>query len=234
MSRQNGGRKPRPCLIFGAKQVPGGLVKEALAQLGGENPLVVAADAGWRQALAAGLAPALVVGDFDTAPPPDEAGWHRLAPGQPLPQVLALPAEKDDTDLQAAAREALARGAEQVGLLGVLGGRLDHSLASLATLCFLRQSGAQAFLLDEAARAFCVLPGETLRLPRRENVYLSVFPAQGRAAGVDESGVKYPLKDATLLAGYPLGISNEFAAQTAEISCREGGLFVLMVPKDDL
>ncbi len=221
------GRGKRPCLIFGARPVAAALVAGALARLAAP-PLVIAADAGWQQAQACGLLPEVVVGDFDSSPPPP-AAWQT---GERAVRVLALPPEKDDTDLHCAARQALLAGVGETVLLGVLGGRADHGQASLATLLFLCQNGAKARIADKTAEIHCVLPGESLRLPRREGCYLSVFPAFGRAAGVQERGVKYPLTNALLTADFPLGVSNEFAAETAEISCREGGLFVYLVPKD--
>ena len=55
------------------------------------------------------------------------------------------------------------------------------------------------------------MPGETRRYPKDEYFYLSVFPMEGRAEGVSERGSFYELTDATLTAGYPLGVSNEYA-----------------------
>lgn len=225
------GREMRPCLIFGAVPVPPPLAKAAAARLLAK-PFVLAADAGWKQALACGFVPQLVVGDFDSGEKPDAEPWRCAGGGETLPQVVALPPEKDDTDLYYAAKEALRLEAGQVLMLGALGGRLDHSLASLSTLYFLRQNGIQASIEDAAATAHCVLPGEVLRLDRREGVYLSVFPIGEKAEGVFENGVKYPLANAVLHAGHPLGVSNEFAGETAEIGCHSGGLYVLMVRRN--
>ncbi len=221
------GREKRPCLIFGARPVAARMVQALLAGFG-QAPLVIAADAGWQQAQSCGLRPDVVVGDFDSAPPPP-AAWQR---GENPARVLALPAEKDDTDLHFAARQALAARAGETVLLGVLGGRADHSLASLATLWFLCRQGIPARIADETAEIYALAPGGSLRLERKENVYLSVFPACGAATGVYETGVKYPLENACLTADHPLGVSNEFSAPAAEIRCGQGGLFVYVVPKD--
>ena len=67
--------------------------------------LTVAADAGWRNAQALGVTPAVLVGDFDSL-------------GEPVvPQgteIVRVPAEKDDTDTQLAVRVALDRGAAEI------------------------------------------------------------------------------------------------------------------------
>lgn len=185
-----------------------------------EGAFIIAADAGWKRAEELGLAVDLAVGDFDSSPVPAH-----------LPEVLCLPAEKDDTDAFFAAREAIRRGFGDIVLLGAVGGRQDHTLAALATLLWLRRQGAQALLAGEGLEARCALPGRPLLVPRRENAYLSVFPAMGAASGVRLRGVKYPLDGATLTPDVPLGVSNEFAAAQAEVYCADGALFTLTVSR---
>ena len=205
---------PGPCFIFGALPVSAELLPKTE-----EPPFVIAADAGWQRAGELGLLPQLVVGDFDSSLPPPEG----------FAECIRLPAEKDDTDLHFAAKEALRRGFMDITLLGVAGGRFDQSLASLATLLHLRRAGAKARLLGEGLEVYCALPGESLVLQKRSGWYLSVFPAEGEAHGVFERGVRYPLENASLRPDFPLGVSNEFKDEAAEIACREAALFVLVV-----
>ena len=64
--------------------------------------------------------------------------------------------------------------------------------------------------------------------------YLSVFPMEGRAEGVSERGSFYELTDAVLTAGYPLGVSNEYAdgSDCITISTRKGALVVVETVPD--
>ena len=82
---------------------------------------------------------------------------------------------------------------------------------------------------DERSRITFVMPGETRRYPREQFFYLSVFPMEGRAEGVCEQGSFYELTDAVLTAGYPLGVSNEYAqgSDCITISTRKGALVVV-------
>ena len=179
---------------------------------------IVACDAGYRNAAVLGVKPDLIVGDFDSAPRPDTQG-----------DMIVLPHVKDDTDTQYAARWLLEHGAKQVTLLGALGGaRMEHTLANIATGLFLARAGVQVILADERSELHYLLPGQPLSLPRGDWMYLSLFPVDGSLTGVCMSGVYYPLSDATLTPDYPLGVSNEFTATTAELSCAGGcGLIVL-------
>lgn len=183
---------------------------------------IVACDAGYRNAAVLGVKPDLIVGDFDSAPRPDTQG-----------DMIVLPHVKDDTDTQYAARWLLEHGAKQVTLLGALGGaRMEHTLANIATGLYLARAGVRVILADERSELHYLLPGHPLSLPRGDWMYLSLFPVDGSLTGVRMSGVYYPLSDATLTPDYPLGVSNEFTASTAELSCTGGSGLVVLTRAD--
>lgn len=200
----------KACVII-ASQPVSPVMKRYIAP----GAFVIAADAGWQNAQRLGVVPHLVLGDFDSAPPPAEAA-----------ELLRLPAEKDDTDTMFAARQALERGFEQLTLLGALGGRLDHQLGNLQVLLYLARRGAVALAAGETAEVRCVAPG-TLRLVRQPGRFLSVLAVGGEAAGVFLQGVKYPLENAVLTPDYPLGVSNEFVQDEAVITHSAGYLYVI-------
>ena len=115
-------------------------------------------------------------------------------------------------------------------MLGALGGRrVEHTLANLCTGLGLEQRGIRAALQDERSRITFVLPGESRRYPKEEYFYFSAFPMEGRAEGVYEKGSFYELEDAVLTAGYPLGVSNEYAEGSSciTVSTRQGALVVV-------
>lgn len=182
---------------------------------------VVACDAGYRNCQALQVQPNVVVGDFDSAPQPE---WG---------QVIALSAEKDDTDTHYAARMALQKGCDAVLMLGALGGwRLDHTLANLATALYLEEQGAAVLLADEHTEVRILLAGQCLELNREDWAYFSLFSIKGKAEGITLHGAYYPLDDAALDADMPLGVSNAFAAETVQISLKKGSLVVVCTKKE--
>lgn len=200
-------------------------VSPALAGLLRADDYLIACDAGYRNCAALGRRPDAVVGDFDSAPCP-------AAEGEDL---IVLPHVKDDTDTEYAARLASRAGYAEVLLLGCLGGkRLEHTLANLATGLGLEQRGTHAVLQDERSRVTYLLPGEERSYPKGEYFYLSVFPLEGRAEGVNIRGAFYELTDAVLTAGYPLGVSNEYApgSDCITLSVRKGALLVVETRAD--
>ncbi len=182
--------------------------------------LVIAADGGY--AHLNGIHADLVVGDFDSL------GF--IPAGE---SVVRHPAEKDDTDTMLAARIGLSRGYRAFVLLGGVGGRLDHTLANIQTLAFLRENGARAALRGEG-ETITFLQNEALHFRAGMSGIVSVFSYGATAAGVYERGLAYALTDATLTDTNPLGVSNAFTGEAAEVSVREGRLIVLYagLPED--
>lgn len=201
-------------------------VSPALAGLLRADDYLIACDAGYRNCEALGRRPDAVVGDFDSAPCPV------AAPGEDL---VVLPHVKDDTDTEYAAKLISRQGYSEALLLGCLGGpRLEHTLANLCTGLGLEQRGVRTVLQDERSRVSYLLPGQTRTYPREDYFYLSVFPLEGRAEGVYIRGAFYELTDAVLTAGYPLGVSNEYApgSDAITLSVRKGALAVIETRPD--
>ena len=182
-------------------------VSASLASALRPGDTIIACDAGYRNCGPLHCRPDIIVGDFDTAPCPAQEG----------DDTIILPHVKDDTDTEYAAKLASEKGFDEALLLGVLGGRrLEHTLANLCTGLGLEQRG------------------ETRRYPKDGYFYLSVFPMEGRAEGVSERGSFYELTDAVLTAGYPLGVSNEYAdgSDCITISTQKGALVVVETVPD--
>ena len=177
---------------------------------------VIACDRGYAYAQSCGVRPDLVVGDFDSYS-------GELDPGIP---VQKLPMEKDDTDTMSALRFALARGYQEITLVCALGGRLDHLLANLQSLAFAAARGASV-RIESPDTEIRTLRNGSLRLPRREGYSLSVFAVDGVCRGLCIRGAKYTLEDAELRPDFPLGASNEWSAEEAEITLREGTLLIV-------
>jgi thiamine pyrophosphokinase len=181
-----------------------------------EGEYVIACDRGYEHARRAGIRPDLVVGDLDSC-------RVELEPGVPLRR---LPVEKDDTDTMSALRLALSEGFRDIRLVCALGGRLDHLLANLQALAFAAARGASVRIESPDTEIFTLRNG-SLRLPRREGYSLSIFAVDGVCRGLCIRGAKYTLEDAELRPDFPLGASNEWSAEEAEITLREGTLLIV-------
>ena len=177
---------------------------------------ILCADSGLHLAERLSLAPDLVLGDFDSLGGVPENLPH-----------ITVPVEKVDTDTMLAARVALEKGFRDIRIYGAFGGRLDHTLANLQTLEFLRSAGADAVLVGTGNLAFLMQAGETRRIPRREGWTLSLFAWSEQCTDVSAAGVYYPLEHGTLTRSFPLGVSNHVTAEEAVITCGSGVLLVI-------
>src|SRR5689334_19399915 len=106
----------------------------------GPGALVVAADSGLDLAEQLGIEPTLVVGDFDSV---SEAALTRAR--ERVAEIVEHPVAKDETDLELALDEVIARGADRIVVVGGAGGRLDHLLANVAAV-----AGVPAGIVAEA------------------------------------------------------------------------------------
>ena len=72
------------------------------------DDFIIACDAGYRNCERLGCKPDIIVGDFDSAP----------CPQQNADDIVVLPHVKDDTDTEYAAKLAAQKGFDEVLLLG--------------------------------------------------------------------------------------------------------------------
>lgn len=201
------------CIIFCAGECDG-IVAPIEA-----GDFIIAADGGYRHVLALGIHADEVLGDFDSL---------GFAPAG----ANIFPTEKDDTDAMLAIRRGLLLGFREFVLYGALdGARLDHTVANFAALQFLADHGASGTLVGLTAMVTLVKNG-AISFPATARGLISVFCHGADAYGVTLENLKYPLTDAPLSAGFPLGASNEFIGKSAKISVKDGSLLVIWERKN--
>lgn len=174
-------------------------------------------DCGLRHQAPLNVEPDLIVGDFDSHAQPETDT-----------ETIVLPVRKDDTDTVFAAKEALRRGFTDFLLLGVSGGRMDHTLVNVYLLTMLRRQGAHAILLDDFSE-MRIVGAEPVEIPD-SFAYYSLLNITGTARGITETGCKFPLRDGEITSEYQYGTSNEvLPGETAVVSVKEGALLLIQI-----
>ena len=184
--------------------------------------LVVAADAGAETAATLGLRVDLAVGDFDSISP--DALARLRAAGV---TIDTAPAAKDESDTELAIRAALDRGADELTIVGGLGGRVDHLLADVGLLAMPALAGRRAELLDGRSRVRLLRGPGRLDLAGRPGDLVSLLPLGPGVDGVTTEGLAWALDDEPLPMGPARGLSNVRTAQTAEVQLQSGLLLVV-------
>jgi thiamine pyrophosphokinase len=190
------------------------------------DDFILCADGGYSHARAAGIAPHLVIGDFDSI---DYAFIENDLKDSGLTEcrITRVAAEKDDTDTMICVKYGIEQGYDEIFVLGGLGGRLDHTVANLQTMCYAVENRKTIWFLDGKNRATLRSPG-SLEIEAQKDCKISLFAFGESCEGVTISGVKYPLRDHLLENDFPLGVSNEFVEKKAEISHTSGKLLIIL------
>lgn len=179
------------------------------------DDLVIAADGGYLHLKKRGIRVDLLIGDFDSMEKPE------------FDNVQTFRREKDDTDLFLAVKEGYARGYRRFVLYGATGGsRFDHTLGNLQVLAWLAKRGASA-LLHDCGGTVAALHNSAVAFSAGAKGYLSVISVDEKAGGVTLKGLKYSLENGDLTNDYPLGVSNEFTGEAAEVSVKNGTLLLV-------
>lgn len=182
---------------------------------------VVAADAGLDHAYGLGLEVDLVVGDLDSVTP---ASLDRATASGV--EVQRHPRDKDATDLALALDAAVGRGASELLVVGVGGGRPDHELANLLLLAAPVYAAVDVEARTAAAR-FTVVRSRPRRLLGRPGDVVTLLAVHGPALGVRTEGLRWSLEGDALEAASTRGVSNELSQPVATVVVGTGVLLAI-------
>lgn len=180
-----------------------------------EDDFLIYCDGGLKHLEKLKILPNLIIGDFDSFKNPNLDI-----------ETIVLPREKDDTDTMAAVKEGIERGYKDFLLLGVIGERLDHSLANVSILLYLDSLNLKGKIIDDYSEMLLVSKKEELVSDKFS--YFSLINILSNAKGVNVIDAKYPLIDATLPTTYQYSVSNEVLPnKVSKISLKEGTLLLI-------
>ena len=187
--------------------------------------LLVAADGGALLCSRWDLLPRIVVGDLDSlgAERAEELGHAGV-------QVVAYPADKDESDTELAVQWALEAGADEVVLVAALGGeRIDHELANILLVADPRLAGRIRAVRGDTTLS-ALHSGGSLRLSGAPGDLVTLLPL-GDVSGVTTDGLQYALRGEDLRAGAARGLSNVVEGPDARVSLTEGALIVIEISR---
>lgn len=230
------------CVIVGGADIGNyGRIRSYLR----DDDFLIYCDSGLRHMEGLGMAPSLIVGDFDSHENP-----HMDI------ETIVLPVAKDDTDTVYAIREGRNRGYTDFLLLGVFGARMDHTLVNVYALLDLHERGCTAMAVDDYSEILIiggshnnyegenndrdgVINGDNsnnsgLICARIDDSYpfFSLIALDGDVHGVTIRGAKFELDNADITSRYQYATSNEvIPSMTAEVTVREGRLLLIRILK---
>jgi thiamine pyrophosphokinase len=192
------------------------------AHLGGAE-LIVAADGGTLALEQWGVVPNAIVGDLDSI------GLERAAEyGERGVTVVPFSPEKDESDLELAIDYATEAKADELVLLGILGGeRFDHELANALLIASDEYRGARMRAIRGDVTVRALHGGDRLDLAGAPGDLVTLLAVRGDAEGVRTHRLRYPLAGETLPFGAARGLSNLVVSAGASVTCDRGVLLVI-------
>ncbi|MCQ2549871.1 MAG: thiamine diphosphokinase [Lachnospiraceae bacterium] len=187
----------------------------------GEEDCVIAVDGGLEYCQIFQITPNIIIGDYDSLSE-EKKETLQFIEKTGNTEVIFLPVEKNDTDTLAALRIGLERGFTEFRIYGGMGGRLEHTLANIQSLLFLKHQNAKGYLLDGDCM-IGVAKDERVEFQKSLEGYVSLF-SLGESAQVSIQNMKYPLQHERITNDFPIGISNEFIGEKATITVEEGSI----------
>jgi thiamine pyrophosphokinase len=198
-----------------------------LAGLAGHSDLVIAADGGAARLHQAGRRPDLVVGDLDSLSP--EAKGRLEAHGVTFE---VHPHEKPATDGELALQAAVARGADEIVIVGAFGGgRLDHLIGNLLLLAHEDFAAVDVAIRTEQATFRALLGPGILELEGAPGDWVTLTPLSEVAKSVTTDGLRYPLHREDLVRGSTRGVSNELTGPRGSVELAAGLLLVAVTTR---
>lgn len=180
-----------------------------------ENDLVIAADGGLEYLKNEGLAPDIIIGDFDSL------GYEPKGEN-----VIKLNVCKDEPDSYSAVERGMSLGYDFFKIYCATGGRIDHTIANIQLLSHIAEKGGRGEIYTNDSVLTVIKNGE-ISFGEGLSGYISVFSLSDKSRKVSIENLKYELKDAEMTSTFPIGTSNEFVGKKSRIEVKNGTLLIV-------
>lgn len=206
------------CVIIGASpETDIDFIRESV----GKDDFVVCADGGYLSAVKAGVKPDLLIGDFDSSKYPQDMDC----------EIIRLPVMKADTDTLSCIRVCLSRGYSDFLLLGMSGGRSDHTFANYSALLFIANNGAQGVMSERDGFSTVLRADDEdacLEINNKNCCGFAVFPFGCKSCTVTLKGFLYNIEEKIMDADFPFGVSNTIVSDSAAVRIHSGSALIMV------
>jgi len=184
--------------------------------------LVLGADRGAHYANTLNVTLDAVIGDLDSLS--DSA---RQSIGNA--EFISYPSGKNETDLELALLYTKEQGADQIVMVGAMGGRMDMTIGNILLLTHASLGSCRVEVWHGEQTGWVIKPpGEDISGHPGDTI--SLIPLNGDALGITTEGLAYPLKDEELTSGSVRGISNLLEKSSAHVKLLNGLLLAVHTP----
>lgn len=140
-------------------------------------------------------------------------------------EIIKYPIEKDKTDTELSIDYLVDKGCESITLVGVTGGRMDHTLSHVFILKRLEEKNIKARIVDDQNVIYYT--DNMLTLPKQADMYVSIIPLSFEGIVVSLTGFYYPLDHALVPFGSTLTNSNRIVESEGIIRIEKGAALII-------
>lgn len=182
---------------------------------------IICADGGANHLYKMEITPNYIIGDLDSANEEIINYYNNK-------NVLfeKFPSKKNETDSEICIFLAKELKAKNIDFVGALGGRIDHTIANINLLYYVKERDIVPRIISEKEDVYIAV-NEKLKIEGNKGDIISVIPIKGDAIGVTLDNLEYPLENYNMRYSEPLGISNVMLTDSCVISVKEGALLII-------
>ena len=181
--------------------------------LKGSYDYIICSDGGANHAYSMNIVPDYIIGDLDSV----NGNIIEYYKSKKV-KFEKFPTKKDETDTELCIELSDKLKAKEIHLIGALGGRIDHTIANINLLYYIRKRGITPKIISE---------NEDIYIYGEIGDTISILPIKNDAKGVTLNNLEYPLDDYDMEFSRPLGISNVMTDVNCSIKVKEGSLIII-------
>lgn len=182
--------------------------------------LIVAVDGGLNFLFSKEIKPDLIIGDLDSADREIKDFYQDI-------KTIKHPVQKDETDTELALSYLKELGYKNYVFIGMLGDRIDHSLANIYLLEKYKRLGIDILMINEKNKIFCLKGPAKIKTEFKPGETISLLALSKKVKEITIKGFEYPLKKFNLLRSNPgRAVSNIVRKDKQQIKFKKGILLV--------
>ena len=182
---------------------------------------IICADGGANHAYKMNITPNYIIGDSDSINK-EVIDFYKKQ------NILfeEFPSKKNETDSELCILLSKSLNASKIDLFGTLGGRIDHTLANINLLYYIREQEIIPRIISEQEEIY-IATNECVKIKGKEKDIISIIPIKGDVKGITLENLEYPLNNYDMNYSTPLGISNIMLSEECKIAVKKGSLLII-------
>lgn len=209
----------KACIVLNGEVKELSFISENIAE--NKYDYLICADGGANHLYNLNLVPDYILGDLDSINKPMISYYKEKGT-----KFKEFPKRKDETDTQLCIHLAKELGVSEIHLVGALGGRIDHTIANINLMYYIRELGIKPVIKNSSEDIY-IAKDEEIKIKGNCKDTISILPIKGDAKGITLKDLEYPLNNATIKYGDPIGISNVMKRDRFTVKIDNGSVVII-------